>query len=252
LEILLSTLLPECPAKYAVGDWSDGSGECCCDPYNQPDGDDAGFIPIPLSTDGFVPISLSTGDTTTPSSTGEMPILMSTGVTPTPSSTGETPIPLSTGETPIPLSTGSTPTPSGLQPYLLSTKEPTGLTPYLLSSVGSTKVPGSTTTAPPTDPPPTLPPVPDYEPSPKPEPLKYCKCRAGVSTTPAPTTPGLIPYLLTTKKPGLIPFLLTSTSSTTRRPHSMTTSSSFGFTGMTSASPSRYFRRRGQLLKMYL
>ena len=244
MEILLSTLVPDCPSKYALGDWSDGSGKCCCDPYNQPDGGDAGFIPITLTTDGFVPISLSTGETPTPSSTGETPILMSTGVTPTPSSTGETP---------IQLSTGSTSTPSGLQPYLLSTKEPTGLTPYLLSSVGSTKVPMSTTTATPTDPPPTLPPVPDYEPSSKPKPLKFCKCRAGVSTTPAPTTtPGLIPYLLTTKKPGTIPFLLTSTLSTTRRPHFMSTSSSFGFTGMTSGSPSRYFRRRGHLLKMFL
>merc|ERR550517_1775673 len=26
----------ECPAGFEIGDWSDDSGECCCDPSNQP------------------------------------------------------------------------------------------------------------------------------------------------------------------------------------------------------------------------
>ena len=238
METLLWTQLNisgECPASYSIGDWSDGSGECCCDPYNQPDEGDDG------QSTGETPIPLPTGSTPTPA--GLQPYLLSTkdptGETPIPLSTGETPIPLSTGETPIPLSTGSTPTPSGL-------------TPYLLSSVDNTKEPVFTTTASPTDPPPTLPSVPDYEPSSKPAPLKFCKCRPGVSTSPAPTTPGLVPYLLSTKKPGVTPFLLSSTSSTTRHPHLMTTRSPFGFTGMTSGSPSRQFRRRGQFLKMFV
>ena len=204
----------ECPVSYALGDWSDGSGECCCDPYNQPGGN------------------------------------------------GQT-----TGGTPMP--TGSTPTPTGLIPFLLTTQEPKGLMPYLLSSVGSTKEPGSTNAEPPTpatSPAPLraepLPSVPDYEPSSKPEPLKFCKCRAGVSTTSAPpTTPGLIPYLLTTNKPGLTPILLSSISSTSRHPnvsstskhpHLMTTRPSYGFTGMTSGSPSKYLRRRGHLLRLFL
>ena len=249
MEILLWTQFNtsgECPANYALGDWSDGSGECCCDPYNQPDGGDEG------QTTGETPIPLPTGSTPTP--TGLQPYLLNTtGETPIPLSTGETPIPLSNGETAIPLSTGSTPTPSGLTPYLLSTNEPTGLTSYPLSSVDNTKEPVFITTASPTDPPPTLPSVPDYEPSSKPAPLKYCKCRPGVSTTPGPTpTPGLVPYLLSTKKPGLTPFLLSSTLSTTRHPHPMTTRSPFGFTGMTSGSPGRNFRRRGQFLKMFV
>ena len=213
----------ECPANYAVGDWSDDSGECCCDPYNQPGGN---------------------GQTT--------------GETPIPMTTGETPIPMTTGESPMP--TESTPTPTGLIPFLLTTPKPTGLMPYLLSSMGSTKEPDSsastsTPTSPPTSTPAPaepLPSVPDYEPSSKPEPLKFCKCRPGVTTTPAPTTnPGLTPYLLTTK-PGLTPTLLSSISSTSKHPHLMTTRPSFGFTGMTSGSPSRYLRRRGQLLKLFL
>lgn len=189
---------------------------------------------------------MSTGGPTTPSSSGETPILMSTGGASTP---------LSTGETPIPLTSGSTPTEVGLLPYLLTTKEPTGLMPYLLSSVNMTKEPVTTapTTEPPPPPPPSLPSVPDYVPSSKPKPLKYCKCRPGFTTTPAPTPSGLTPYLVTTGKPGLTPILLTNRPpTTTRRPHVMTTKSAFGFTGMTSGSPSRFLRRRGQLLKMLL
>ena len=175
---------------------------------------------------------------------------------------------MTTGKSPMP--SESTPTPTGLIPFLLTTPKPTGLMPYLLSSVGSTKEPESSTPAstpnPASTPEPAstpasastpapaepLPSVPDYEPSSKPEPLKFCKCRPGVTTTPAPTTtPGLTPYLLTTK-PGLTPTLLSSISSTSKHPHLMTTRPSFGFTGMTSGSPSRYLRRRGQLLKLFL
>merc|ERR1712227_1006183 len=31
----------ECPSGFSVGDWSDGSGECCCDPGYQPEHPDS-------------------------------------------------------------------------------------------------------------------------------------------------------------------------------------------------------------------
>ena len=130
-----------------------------------------------------------------------------------------------------------------------STTSTTTLTSTSTSTSTSASTSSPTSTPAPVEP---LPSVPDYEPSSKPEPLKFCKCRPGVTNTPAPpTTQGLTPYLLTTK-PGLTPTLLSSISSTSKHPHLMTTRPSFGFTGMTSGSPSRYLRRRGQLLKLFL
>ena len=156
---------------------------------------------------------------------------------------------MSAGQTTSSMTTGETTTTMGLQPYLLSTTQTAGLIPYLLTTLNTTKEPVSTTTAAPTEPPPELPDVPDYEPSSPAEPLKHCRCRTGVTTTPVPTTSGLVPYLLTSNKPttGLLPLLLT-----TRPPNLLTTSSPFGFTGITSRSPTKFLRRRGQLLNMFL
>merc|ERR1719295_2167146 len=44
----------ECPAGFEIGDWSDDSGECCCDPNNQPE-------PEPLTEDGEEPIEIPIG-----------------------------------------------------------------------------------------------------------------------------------------------------------------------------------------------
>merc|ERR1719500_1190058 len=43
----------ECPAGFELGDWSDDSGECCCDPSNQPE--------PPQTEDGEEPIEITFG-----------------------------------------------------------------------------------------------------------------------------------------------------------------------------------------------
>merc|ERR1711971_1474436 len=64
----------ECPAGFEIGDWSDDSGECCCDPSNQPieveDGEEP--IEITFGGDGEEPIEITSGD-------GEEPIEITSG-----------------------------------------------------------------------------------------------------------------------------------------------------------------------------
>merc|ERR1719209_1847618 len=55
----------ECPAGFEIGDWSDDSGECCCDPSNQPieleDGEEPIEIPLGGHGDGEEPIEIIFG-----------------------------------------------------------------------------------------------------------------------------------------------------------------------------------------------
>merc|ERR550517_1497384 len=56
----------ECPAGFEIGDWSDDSGECCCDPSNQPieepeDGEEPIEIPLGGYGDGEEPIEIIFG-----------------------------------------------------------------------------------------------------------------------------------------------------------------------------------------------
>ena len=95
----------ECPAGYELGDWSDGTGECCCDPSAQPqmtepeDGEEP--IEIPLGGYGEEPIEIG--------SYGEEPIEIGGGgygeepIEITGEGDGEEPveIPFGNGEEPI-------------------------------------------------------------------------------------------------------------------------------------------------------
>ena len=232
----------ECPSGFDIGDWSDGSGECCCDPDHQPEDGGAnpptGEVPILIGGDttGEVPILIG-GETPVPID-GETPVPID-GETPVPID-GETPVPID-GETPVPID-GETPiliedglipyllgaTTSGLEPYLHGSSTPgleglipvllggstpgvEGLVPYLLNGYQpyllSSSTPETTITEEPpiktTTPLPTLPPVPIYEPSPTKPPMKYCKCRTKYEpSTQSPSS----------EEPsdGLIPVLITT------------------------------------------
>merc|ERR1711971_392834 len=107
----------ECPAGFEIGDWSDDSGECCCDPSNQPieeDGEEPieitfGYgdgeepIEITFGGDGEEPIEITSGDGEEPieitSGDGEEPILI-------PSGDGEEPVEISQGDGEEPVEIG--------------------------------------------------------------------------------------------------------------------------------------------------
>merc|ERR1712130_242669 len=93
----------ECPAGFELGDWSDDSGECCCDPSSQPiidpqDGEEP--VEIPFGGYGEEPIEVPFGDGEEPVEIGygggEEPVLIPQGY-------GEEPveIPQGYGEEPI-------------------------------------------------------------------------------------------------------------------------------------------------------
>merc|ERR1711971_914077 len=95
----------ECPAGFEIGDWSDDSGKCCCDPSNQPieveDGEEP--IEITFGGDGEEPIEITSGDGEEPieitSGDGEEPILI-------PSGDGEEPVEISQGDGEEPVEIG--------------------------------------------------------------------------------------------------------------------------------------------------
>merc|ERR1711971_1288487 len=108
----------ECPAGFEIGDWSDDSGECCCDPSNQPieeDGEEPieitfGYgdgeepIEITFGGDGEEPIEITSGDGEEPIEIGgygdgEEPILI-------PSGDGEEPVEISQGDGEEPVEIG--------------------------------------------------------------------------------------------------------------------------------------------------
>merc|ERR1719285_486944 len=101
----------ECPAGFEIGDWSDDSGECCCDPSNQPieepeDGEEPIEIPSGGYGDGEEPIEIPFGDGEEPIEIGgygggEEPVLI-------PSGDGEEPVevPQGDGEEPVEIGYG--------------------------------------------------------------------------------------------------------------------------------------------------
>merc|ERR1719430_2117902 len=101
----------ECPAGFELGDWSDDSGECCCDPSNQPE-------PEPQTEDGEEPVEIPFGGY------GEEPIEIGFGgygdgeepIEITPGGDGEEPIeiPFGDGEEPIEIGYGG-----GEEPVLI-------------------------------------------------------------------------------------------------------------------------------------
>merc|ERR1711971_771736 len=131
----------ECPAGFEIGDWSDDSGECCCDPSNQPievedgeepieimfgygDGEEPieitfggdGEEPIEITSgDGEEPIEITSGDGEEPIEIGgygdgEEPILIPSGDGEEPveitQGDGEEPVSISSGEEPVSLGSG--------------------------------------------------------------------------------------------------------------------------------------------------
>merc|ERR550532_3079311 len=116
----------ECPAGFELGDWSDDSGECCCDPSNQPEpeppqtGDGEEPIEIPFGGDGEEPIEITSGGdgeepVEIPFGDGEEPIEIGYGggeePVEIPSGDGEEPveIPQGEGEEPIEITGGEEP-----------------------------------------------------------------------------------------------------------------------------------------------
>merc|ERR1712013_505886 len=128
----------ECPVGYQLGDWSDDSGECCCDPSYQPpedteeltsepeDGEEPieipaggyGEEPIEIGGNGEEPIEIGgSGDGEEPAEIpqggyGEEPINISGGEEHVVIGGGEEPVSISFGEEPVSLGTRTTMTPS--------------------------------------------------------------------------------------------------------------------------------------------
>merc|ERR1712156_195067 len=140
----------ECPVGYQLGDWSDDSGECCCDPSYQPpedteqltsepeDGEEPieipaggyGEEPIEIGGSGYgeepitigygggeEPVLIPSGDGEEPveipqGGYGEEPINISGGEEPVVIGGGEEPVSISFGEEPVSLGTTTTMTPS--------------------------------------------------------------------------------------------------------------------------------------------
>merc|ERR1712240_479100 len=94
----------ECPVGYQLGDWSDDSGECCCDPSYQPPEDTEELTSEP--EDGEEPIEIPAGGY------GEEPINISGGEEPVVIGGGEEPVSISFGEEPVSLGSRTTMTPS--------------------------------------------------------------------------------------------------------------------------------------------
>ena len=220
----------ECPAGYGPGDWSDGSGECCCDADHQP-GEGEPTVTTPVTTPGLIPYQLTT------SNGGLIPYLL-------PSPAGLTPYVMNSSQA---VTTDPMNTTEGLIPYLITSTP--GFVPHLVNRFEEP--------VPVTDLPPTLPPVKPYEPAPAPPPMKYCKCRGDSSTPPpsstgflphllttAPATAGFVPYLVTSSTLGLIPYPLPSTSSGPGLLPILLTSSSEGTgTGIPSLMTTNRYRR---------
>merc|ERR1719175_530533 len=151
----------ECPAGFEIGDWSDDSGECCCDPNNQPEPEpltEDGEEPIEITAggDGEEPIEIPFGDGEEPIEIGgygdgEEPVLI-------PSGDGEEPveIPQGDGEEPIEITGGEEPVVigGGEEPVTISFgEEPVSLgggqSPVTIGN-GNTMLSSSTTTRIPT------------------------------------------------------------------------------------------------------
>merc|ERR1719500_2267941 len=131
----------ECPAGFELGDWSDDSGECCCDPSNQPEppqtedgeepieitfggygeepieinfggyGDGEEPIEIPSGGDGEEPVEIPSGDgeepVEIPQGEGEEPIEITGGEEPVSLGGGESPVTIGNGTTMLPSSTAT-------------------------------------------------------------------------------------------------------------------------------------------------
>merc|ERR1712013_249595 len=128
----------ECPVGYQLGDWSDDSGECCCDPSYQPPEDteeltsepEDGEEPIEIPAGGYgeepitigygggeEPVLIPSGDGEEPveipqGGYGEEPINISGGEEPVVIGGGEEPVSISFGEEPVSLGSKTTMTPS--------------------------------------------------------------------------------------------------------------------------------------------
>merc|ERR1719500_2678353 len=162
----------ECPAGFELGDWSDDSGECCCDPSNQPEppqtedgeepieitfggyGDGEEPIEIPSGGDGEEPIAITSGGDgeepiEIPFGDGEEPIEIGYGggeePVEIPSGDGEEPveIPQGDGEEPIEITGGEEPVliGGGEEPVSLGGGE----SPVTIGN-GTTMLPSSTAT----------------------------------------------------------------------------------------------------------
>merc|ERR1719474_1116098 len=105
-----STAEPEgCPVGFEPGDWSNGDGECCCDPNNQPD-EEEGEEPVLLDEEELEEPVLING-------IGEEPILINGNS----SGYGEEPV-LVGGEEPVEIGEGTTEI--GEEPVLIGGEEP--------------------------------------------------------------------------------------------------------------------------------
>jgi len=191
----------DCPAGFEIGDWSDGGGECCCDPSYQPEEEGETTLPptglepyllreepVPIDLNGEEPVTVTPGgeEPITVGPGGEEPITVGPG--------GEEPITVSSGEEPITVTPGGEEpislTPSGEEPILVNGEEPitvpTGEEPISISGeepilIGEEPI----EILPPR---PTLPPLPEaYIPNKCQPRKKYCKCR---TSTPRPPTGG--------------------------------------------------------------
>merc|ERR1719331_2466543 len=158
----------ECPAGFELGDWSDDSGECCCDPSNQPEpepqtedgeepieipfgGDGEEPIEITAGGDGEEPIEIPFGDGEEPIEIGygdgEEPVLIPSGdgeePVEIPQGYGEEPIAIGGGEEPVVIGGGEEPVSisSGEEPVSLGGGE----SPVTIGN-GTTMLPSSTAT----------------------------------------------------------------------------------------------------------
>merc|ERR1719300_1405003 len=163
----------ECPAGFEIGDWSDDSGECCCDPNNQPEpepltedgeepieirgyGDGEEPVEITAGGDGEEPIEIPFGDGEEPIEIGgygdgEEPVLIPSGdgeePVEIPQGDGEEPIEITGGEEPVVIGGGEEPVTisSGEEPVSLGG----GQSPVTIGN-GNTMLSSSTTTRVPT------------------------------------------------------------------------------------------------------
>merc|ERR1719490_649134 len=159
----------ECPAGFELGDWSDDSGEGCCDPSNQPEPPQAedGEEPIEITFGGYgeEPIEINFGGygdgeepIEIPFGDGEEPIEIGYGggeePVEIPSGGGEEPveIPQGDGEEPIEITGGEEPVliGGGEEPVSISSgEEPVSLgggeSPVTIGN-GTTMLPSSTAT----------------------------------------------------------------------------------------------------------
>merc|ERR1719234_1265321 len=149
----------ECPAGFEIGDWSDDSGECCCDPSNQPieeDGEEPieitfGYgdgeepIEITFGGDGEEPVEIPQGDGEEPVEIGgygdgEEPVVIGgSGEEPVNISSGEEPVSLgSGGESPVIIGNGTTMLPSSSSPAMGSRRRGRRQAPPSTTTVGPT------------------------------------------------------------------------------------------------------------------